>query len=105
MTGAPGVLGAAHFAVMKDGAVLANAGHFDVEIDLDALRDAGAAAGGGRAVRPLVEIMYMDFIGVCLDALMNQAAKLRFMTGGGVEIPLVVRTQFGAGRSSGSQHS
>jgi 2-oxoisovalerate dehydrogenase E1 component len=49
--------------------------------------------------------MYMDFLGVCLDGLMNQAAKLGFMTGGAVEIPLVVRTQFGAGRSSGSQHS
>jgi 2-oxoisovalerate dehydrogenase E1 component len=49
--------------------------------------------------------MYFDFIGVCLDQLMNQAAKLRFMTGGAVSLPLVVRTQFGAGRSSGSQHS
>jgi 2-oxoisovalerate dehydrogenase E1 component len=56
-------------------------------------------------MRPIVEIMYMDFIGTCLDQLMNQAAKLRFMTGGAVAMPLVVRTQFGAGRSSGSQHS
>jgi 2-oxoisovalerate dehydrogenase E1 component len=56
-------------------------------------------------LRPVVEVMYMDFIGVCLDQLINQAAKLRFMTGGAVEIPLVVRTQIGAGRSSGSQHS
>jgi adenosylhomocysteinase len=55
VTGAPGVLGERHFAAMKDGAVLANAGHFDVEIDLDALRAAGAAGGGARAVRPLVE--------------------------------------------------
>ena len=62
----------------------------------------GAAMAG---MRPVVEIMYMDFIGVCLDQLMNQAAKLRFMTGGNVSMPLVVRTQFGAGRSSGSQHS
>ncbi|MCD4533652.1 hypothetical protein LRP67_06115 [Nocardioides sp. cx-169] len=62
----------------------------------------GAAMAG---MRPVVEVMYMDFIGVCLDALMNQAAKLRFMTGGQASIPLVVRTQFGAGRSSGSQHS
>jgi adenosylhomocysteinase len=52
VTGAPGVLGAAHFAVMKDGAVLANAGHFDVEIDLGALRK--AAKGGVREVLPLV---------------------------------------------------
>jgi adenosylhomocysteinase len=51
VTGAPAVLGRAHFEAMKDGAVLANAGHFDVEIDLAALRDLG---GAGRPVRPLV---------------------------------------------------
>jgi 2-oxoisovalerate dehydrogenase E1 component len=49
--------------------------------------------------------MYFDFIGVCFDQLLNQAAKLRFMTGGGASLPMVLRTQFGAGRSSGSQHS
>jgi 2-oxoisovalerate dehydrogenase E1 component len=49
--------------------------------------------------------MYLDFIGVCFDQLLNQAAKLPFMTGGAAEMALVVRTQFGAGRSSGSQHS
>lgn len=66
----------------------------------------GAAVGMAMAgMRPVVEVMYFDFIGVCLDQIMNQAAKLRFMTGGGVELPLVIRTQFGAGRSSGSQHS
>lgn len=66
----------------------------------------GNAVGAAMAgMRPVVEVMYMDFIGVCLDALMNQAAKLRFMTGGRASLPLVVRTQFGAGRSSGSQHS
>jgi 2-oxoisovalerate dehydrogenase E1 component len=66
----------------------------------------GAAVGAAMAgLRPVVEVMYFDFIGVCLDQLMNQAAKLRFMTGGAVSLPLVVRTQFGAGRSSGSQHS
>jgi adenosylhomocysteinase len=52
VTGAPAVLSTPHFERMKDGAVLANAGHFDVEIDLPALR---ALAGPGRAVRPLVE--------------------------------------------------
>ncbi|MFC7493730.1 MULTISPECIES: alpha-ketoacid dehydrogenase subunit alpha/beta [unclassified Nocardioides] len=62
----------------------------------------GAAMSG---LRPVVELMYLDFLGVCLDQLMNQAAKLRFMTGGAVSVPLVVRTQFGSGRSSGSQHS
>jgi adenosylhomocysteinase len=52
VTGAPGVLGRPHFEAMKDGAVLANAGHFDVEIDLGALRE---VAVQGRRVRPLVE--------------------------------------------------
>ena len=56
-------------------------------------------------MRPVVEIMYLDFIGVCFDQLLNQAAKLPFMTGGSAEMALTVRTQFGAGRSSGSQHS
>jgi 2-oxoisovalerate dehydrogenase E1 component len=66
----------------------------------------GTAVGAAMAgMRPVVELMYFDFIGVCLDQLMNQAAKLRFMTGGAVSMPLVLRTQFGAGRSSGSQHS
>jgi len=62
----------------------------------------GAAMAG---MRPVVEIMYLDFVGVCLDQLLNQAAKLPFMTGGAAEMALTVRTQFGAGRSSGSQHS
>ena len=62
----------------------------------------GAAMDG---MRPVVELMYLDFVGVCLDQLMNQAAKMRFMTGGRAEVPMVVRTQFGIGRSSGSQHS
>jgi 2-oxoisovalerate dehydrogenase E1 component len=62
----------------------------------------GAAMAG---LRPVVELMYLDFIGVCFDQLLNQAAKLPFMTGGAAEMALTVRTQFGAGRSSGSQHS
>ena len=62
----------------------------------------GAAMAG---MRPVVELMYLDFVGVCLDQLMNQAAKMPFMTGGAAQMSLTVRTQFGAGRSSGSQHS
>jgi 2-oxoisovalerate dehydrogenase E1 component len=62
----------------------------------------GAAMAG---MRPVVELMYLDFIGVCLDQLLNQAAKMPFMTGGTAQMTLTVRTQFGAGRSSGSQHS
>ena len=62
----------------------------------------GAAMAG---MRPVVEIMYSDFIAVCFDQIVNQAAKLRYMTGGKVSVPLTIRTQFGAGRSSGAQHS
>ena len=62
----------------------------------------GAAMAG---MRPVVELMYLDFVGVCLDQLLNQAAKMPFMTGGAAPMALTVRTQFGAGRSSGSQHS
>jgi 2-oxoisovalerate dehydrogenase E1 component len=62
----------------------------------------GAAMAG---MRPVVEVMYLDFVGVCLDQLLNQAAKLPFMTGGAARMGLTVRTQFGAGRSSGGQHS
>jgi 2-oxoisovalerate dehydrogenase E1 component len=66
----------------------------------------GLAVGAAMAgMRPVVEVMYLDFMGVCLDQLLNQAAKLPFMTGGSANMALTVRTQFGAGRSSGSQHS
>jgi pyruvate/2-oxoglutarate/acetoin dehydrogenase E1 component len=66
----------------------------------------GAAVGAAMAgLRPVAEIMYMDFITVCLDPIVNQAAKLRYMTGGGVRMPIVFRTQTGGGRSSGAQHS
>jgi 2-oxoisovalerate dehydrogenase E1 component len=62
----------------------------------------GAAMAG---MRPVVEIMYSDFLAVCFDQIVNQAAKLRYMTGGKASVPLTIRTQFGAGRSSGAQHS
>jgi 2-oxoisovalerate dehydrogenase E1 component len=62
----------------------------------------GAAMAG---LRPVVELMYLDFLGVCFDQIYNQAAKMRFMTGGKAPMALTVRTQFGAGRSSGAQHS
>jgi 2-oxoisovalerate dehydrogenase E1 component len=62
----------------------------------------GAAMAG---LRPVVELMYLDFLGVCFDQIYNQAAKMRFMTGGNASMSLTIRTQFGAGRSSGSQHS
>ena len=62
----------------------------------------GAAATG---LRPVVELMYVDFVGVCLDQIMNQAAKLRYMFGGKARVPLVIRTMYGAGFSAAAQHS
>lgn len=62
----------------------------------------GAAMTG---LRPVVEIMYVDFITVCMDQVANQAAKLRYMSGGQVSVPLVIRTQGGGGTSEAAQHS
>jgi pyruvate/2-oxoglutarate/acetoin dehydrogenase E1 component len=62
----------------------------------------GAAATG---LRPIVELMFIDFLGTCLDPLLNQAAKLRFMFGGKARIPLTVRTVTGAGMQAAAQHS
>jgi pyruvate dehydrogenase E1 component beta subunit len=62
----------------------------------------GAAATG---LRPVAELMFMDFIGVALDPLLNQAAKLRYMFGGKARVPLTVRTSSGAGLRSAAQHS
>lgn len=62
----------------------------------------GAAATG---LRPVAELMFIDFLGVSLDPLLNQAAKLRYMFGGKVRVPLTVRTSVGAGRRAAAQHS
>ena len=62
----------------------------------------GAAATG---LRPVAELMFNDFLGVCLDPLLNQAAKLRYMFGGKVRVPLTVRTSTGAGMQAAAQHS
>ena len=66
----------------------------------------GLAVGAAmRGLRPVVEWMYNDFITVCLDPVMNQAAKLRYMTGGQVNVPIVFRAPMGAGRRNAGQHS
>ena len=62
----------------------------------------GAALSG---LRPVVEIMFMDFVTLAMDALVNQAAKARFMFGGQGSVPLVLRTPHGGGLSAGPQHS
>jgi pyruvate/2-oxoglutarate/acetoin dehydrogenase E1 component len=66
----------------------------------------GAAAGAAAAgLRPIAELMFVDFLGVCLDQIFNQAAKFRYMFGGKAETPMVVRTMYGAGIRAASQHS
>lgn len=66
----------------------------------------GHAVGAAMAgLRPIAEIMFMDFIGCCFDELMNQTAKLRYMTGGKAQVPLVLRTVAGAGQGAAAQHS
>jgi pyruvate dehydrogenase E1 component beta subunit len=66
----------------------------------------GAAIGAANVgMRPVAEIMLMNFISVCMDQLVNHAAKMRFMSGGQATVPMTVRTATGAGGGFGAQHS
>lgn len=66
----------------------------------------GAAVGAAiMGMRPVVEIMFSDFITLTLDNLVNQAAKIRFMLGGQVSVPMVLRTPAGSGTGAAAQHS
>ncbi len=66
----------------------------------------GAAVGAAMTgLRPVAELMYVDFIGMTMDQLANQAAKSRYMFGGQIGVPMVLRTQGGTGRSAAAQHS
>ncbi len=66
----------------------------------------GMAVGAAmRGLRPIVELMYVDFAPICFDPIVNQAAKMRYMTGGQVKVPLVIRAPGGAGRRNAGQHS
>jgi len=56
-------------------------------------------------MRPIAELMFSDFMGVAMDQIANQAAKIRYMSGGQVKVPLTIRTPIGGGRSSAAQHS
>lgn len=62
----------------------------------------GAAMVGGR---PVAEIMYVDFAALAMDQIVNQAAKIHYMFGGQISVPMVIRTQQGTGRGAGAQHS
>jgi len=66
----------------------------------------GAAVGAAMTgLRPVVELMFSDFMCVCFDELVNEAAKLRFMFGGKVKVPMVMRAAAGAGTGAAAQHS
>jgi pyruvate dehydrogenase E1 component beta subunit len=66
----------------------------------------GVAVGAAQSgMRPIVEVMFIDFVTLALDQLVNQAAKAHAMSGGQLSVPLVLRTQGGAGRRWGAQHS
>jgi pyruvate/2-oxoglutarate/acetoin dehydrogenase E1 component len=66
----------------------------------------GAAVGAATAgLRPVAELMFIDFMGVCLDQIFNQAAKFRYMFGGRAVTPVVIRTMYGAGLRAAAQHS
>ena len=62
----------------------------------------GAASTG---LRPVAELMFVDFLGVCMDQILNNAAKMRYMYGGQVKIPFTLLTRIGAGTSTAAQHS
>lgn len=66
----------------------------------------GAAVGAATTgLRPVVELMFVDFFGVCMDMIFDQGAKLRYMFGGKAKCPLVIRTMIGAGMGAAGQHS
>jgi len=66
----------------------------------------GAGVGAAlTGMRPVVEVMYHDFLPSCMDQIVNQAAKLTFLSGGQAKLPLVIRSPVGRGRSAGAQHS
>ncbi len=77
-------------------------------IDTPITESAIIGAAGGAALtglRPVAELMFIDFLGVCLDQLMNQIAKFRYMFGGRASTPVTIRTMIGSGMGTGPQHS
>lgn len=65
----------------------------------------GAVGAAMTGLRPVVEILFADFLSCCMDPILNQAAKLRYMTGGQVAVPLTIRTPLGSGIGMAAQHS
>jgi pyruvate dehydrogenase E1 component beta subunit len=76
-----------------------------IETPISEAAIAGAAVGAAIAgCRPVAEIMYMDFVTLAMDQIVNQAAKMRYMFGGKARVPLVIRMPSGAGRGNAAQH-
>src|SRR5699024_11354582 len=66
----------------------------------------GAAIGAAtEGMRPIVELMFVDFFGVCMDQIYNHMAKIHYESGGNVKVPIVLSTAVGGGYSDGAQHS
>jgi acetoin:2,6-dichlorophenolindophenol oxidoreductase subunit beta len=81
-------------------------GHRVIDTPISEAGFTGMAVGAAmRGLRPIVELMYVDFAPICMDPIVNQAAKMRYMTGGQVTVPLVIRAPGGAGRRNAGQHS
>jgi pyruvate/2-oxoglutarate/acetoin dehydrogenase E1 component len=77
-----------------------------IQTPISELGFVGAGVGAAlTGMRPVVELMYIDFAGLAMDPIANQAAKLRYMSGGQAKVPLVIRTQGGPGRSSAAHHA
>ena len=80
----------------------------DRVIDTPISEAAIIGSGLGMALtgqRPIAELMFVDFSGVCMDQILNQVAKVRYMLGGQVKVPLVIRSQGGGGKGYAAQHS
>lgn len=80
----------------------------DRVVDMPISETAIIGCGVGAAVtglRPIVEIMHMDFIGVAMDEILNQASKMRYMFGGKTDVPMVIKTTAGGGVGAAAQHS
>jgi pyruvate dehydrogenase E1 component beta subunit len=96
------------------GGVLGASKGLAIEFGRDRVRDTpisesafiGAAVGAASTgLRPIAELMFVDFFGVCFDQIFNQGAKLRYMFGGKAQVPVVIRTTIGAGFRAAAQHS
>ncbi len=95
------------------GAMAATKGVFDefgskrvIDTPISEAAIIGAALGAAiTGLRPIAEIMFIDFTTCCMDQIVNQVAKVRYMLGGQVSVPLVIRTQGGGGKSYAAQHS